>query len=195
MTRALSVFSVVAACIDLGDFVVTIRVLNFNVTGFGASDQAMRTFELDFVGFIANVGIVRTVFGLIEVVVVFITGFGVGNVTLVHFIGFIGSFSGTVLVGIIVVVELVEFVINELLVVVGVGGVDFIVVKFKFTVEILIGVNVTFDKRAGIVAAFGVIAFVKRNVTIEVLNVVEVVTGLGVVDNVVDVIRLELCVP
>lgn len=199
ITRALSVFSVVAACIDLGDFVVTIRVLNFNVTGFGPSDQAMRTVELDFVGLIANVGIVRTVFGLIGVVVVFITGFGVGNVTLVHFIGFIGSFDGTVLVGIIVVVELVEFVINQLLVVVGIGGVDFkidfVVVKFKFTVEILIGVNVTFDERAGIVAAFGVVAFVKRNVTTEVLNVVEAVTGLGVVDNIVDVIRLELCVP
>lgn len=199
MTRALSVFSVVADCIDLGDFVVTIRVLSFNVTGFGPSDQAMRTFELVFVGLIANVGIVRTFFGLIVVVVVFITGFGVGNVTLVHFIGFIGCFDGTVLVGFLVVVELVEFVINQLLVVVGIGGVDFeidfVVVKFKFTVEILIGVNVTFAERAGIVAAFGVVAFVKRNVTTEVLNVVEAVTGLGVVDNIVVVFRLELCVP
>ena len=143
---------------------VAIRVLGFEVVGFGpAVLVVIRSLPEDLVDFIAK----ELFFSFNEGVEVFKIEFGV--VEFINFILIVESFAGVVL-GVIVVLETVEFLIMKLLVGVGVVDlkIDFVVVKFEFIVEILIGLNVTFDELADIVMDFGVVVFVKLMVEIEV---------------------------
>lgn len=191
MTFAFSVVSVVVVCGDLLGFAVVVGVLNFNIVHLGRTVLVtMRTFAVAFVGFITNVGIVCMVFGLNGAVEVFTTDFGVVDVTLIHLNVLNGTLVGMVLVGVTVVYEVVEFLVTKLLNVVGVGVVDFVVVELEFKIEILIVVNVTFNRFAGSATIFGVVVFLELIVEIEVLIVVGVTMVLGVVTNTV-----EFCVP